>query len=1101
MMAQENPQEVSVQPDLYKVANRGLGISAVSKDQYSLGKWVSDQGNDLWALVSAIPQTLISAGKGLVDAPADIKKIIDDYQDLQRFKDLDGSVDPWDATTEAIKNTSSDIWRGITEHYRDHDGNITAKSAALAPVKRPLMVGLDLLTLLSAGSAAGIRMSPTLGRLGELAGAGKAGELAEMYAAKFKKYGDMPYEYAASGLRKLENTKLVNKIEKTFGFDPDTRARAKLGASAYMRTKRDGLEFQRAVESKKVRPEMAVAIRDIIRGNFKGTLKATLAKMTPDERGFLVNLAKSERFMSEEMIDTGFMFESGKYSKRLKAAAKVRHLAGERRKELLDTLIDETGAPIPDEDIASILKYKYGEDATLGDLSKSELASAKAAFKESKSEFDLTKSLPENADLKDVDFDDLFLSHQRDTDPKSLSMGEAIERELLGRTLHDFVKPGLKQKASSAGFGGRYYPGKGEMDDIQKAFKKSFFTRLEALAKQRQWQAMIGDSARPWSGKADDLLPGYSELPKYYKSLIDNQQIITGAAVHRAVSMKADDLMKAGVPVEKIGLRIAEDILPDVERAVDATVKEMFDPKGQMQVPKEIARAMEIDLAPTGGPLKVYDTLLNKWRYIVLNWSIRYYANNLIGNAVLTALAGEDPLRPSPFALKYKPAEATFAQTASDFPDFMAQFSLTKGKQRLDKLFDKATYYTDRMPRELLLDRFMQRALKERELLDHMVKRFGIHDEASMMQLAYMARDTVLKLKTELASGSGVKLQARTGGVRTFKGRKAKMAALRRAVVDSARREQLMRKLKPIADRVEKAIGDMERFLGAYGRLTAFERNYVRRVIPFWTFQKTMYQLLYFMPLIRPKTTWLWNVMGQMAMDSFNDMRLPDRYKDAAFIGVDENGMLQFLRSGGMNPFEMISKRRYNNIPGLTSFGGLPIPGLLDPLQNPLFSLAHKAVGGYDQWSRVEKPGKREMVDSMGRFWNIDEQGNIRQVSPQKPLVEGLYELVPQLSLINDMMAEAGFPVFNQGPKIVRLPSGRTITPRYLRDSMVKFITGMSIDEVDERSIRIQEVRRRISLIRDIMRRAMMEPDPEQREQIRKVAAHVIANINKSRLR
>ena len=214
-----------------------------------------------------------------------------------------------------------------------------------------------------------------------------------------------------------------------------------------------------------------------------------------------------------------------------------------------------------------------------------------------------------------------------------------------------------------------------------------------------------------------------------------------------------------------------------------------------------------------------------------------------------------------------------------------------------------------------------------------------------------------------------------------------------------ARREAL----EPFRNIAEKVVERTETFFGNYGRLHPISREYIRRVIPFWTWTSTMFALGFQLPFLRPRRTFMWHHFGKMMIDSLGDDRLPNRYRSMLPIGGDENGNVIFLRIGGFNPFERFTERG--------QVAGVPIPGFINPTTNPFVKIAIESTGGYDTF--LEKPfvGMTDFVSLNGTVWRLDsDSGRIEPIIPQKPIIASLLNQMPHMKLIGELLAGAGLP-------------------------------------------------------------------------------------------
>ena len=281
-------------------------------------------------------------------------------------------------------------------------------------------------------------------------------------------------------------------------------------------------------------------------------------------------------------------------------------------------------------------------------------------------------------------------------------------------------------------------------------------------------------------------------------------------------------------------------------------------------------------------------------------------------------------------------------------------------------------------------------------------------------------------------------------------------------LVRGAAEEINSNELRKLAMPVEEAVQNMERFLGAYGKLTPFERKYIRRWInPFWTFQKTMFKLLWQMPLLRPRATAMLHRVVQLALESFDDDRLPASLKGYVVLGSTYSGKLIFGRVGSFNPFEA---------GGIREIARAPIPALLDPRLNPVVSIIHRAMGGYDAWD-APQPLRRgeEFMDAAGRVWRWDsDTGSAEMVTPSKNIMELVGEAaVPQWSMFNDLMASVGFQVPGPGPKLYKSPDGTIINPRAWWYAAGRSL-GVPVESEELWRIDAREKRARYNKIKDV---------------------------------
>jgi len=222
---------------------------------------------------------------------------------------------------------------------------------------------------------------------------------------------------------------------------------------------------------------------------------------------------------------------------------------------------------------------------------------------------------------------------------------------------------------------------------------------------------------------------------------------------------------------------------------------------------------------------------------------------------------------------------------------------------------------------------------------------------------------------------------------------------------DIARLSELQarkRALQPYANIAEQVVSRMEGFFGNYGRLHPIEREYIRRVIPFWTFSKTVFQLAFQLPFLRTKQAFLWHQFAKMMIDSVGDDRLPNRFRNYLPIGGDEEGNIVFLDLRNINPFEKATK--------FSSLGGVGgIPQFMDPRNNPLVKIAVESIGGYDLFTEKPMVTPDQFVSLNGTVWQFDpDTGKIESIIPQKPIVDSLFQQIPHMRILSEILEASG---------------------------------------------------------------------------------------------
>ena len=294
----------------------------------------------------------------------------------------------------------------------------------------------------------------------------------------------------------------------------------------------------------------------------------------------------------------------------------------------------------------------------------------------------------------------------------------------------------------------------------------------------------------------------------------------------------------------------------------------------------------------------------------------------------------------------------------------------------------------------------------------------------------------------------------------------------------AARREAL----KPAAAMVEKAVDEMERFLGNYGRQHPITRTWIRRAIPFWTFAKTMNKLLFTLPFVAPKKAFLWNHYAKMMIDGANDDRLPPRFRNHIPIGGTADGEIIFMRVGGFNPFEAAS---------VTQMGGNTIPKLIDPAANPFVKALIETRGGYDTFTEKPFTGPTDYVSLDGTVWRFTPGTNVLEpVIPQKPIIASLLGQIPHVKVIQEMLD--GF----EGTRGIANNTRRDPEGNYLYDRSPMWAAsralGFPITVSDPERVKMQHQ----MIVRGMMKRfgsAMRRTDPETQVKLQ----HILESLGR----
>jgi hypothetical protein len=106
------------------------------------------------------------------------------------------------------------------------------------------------------------------------------------------------------------------------------------------------------------------------------------------------------------------------------------------------------------------------------------------------------------------------------------------------------------------------------------------------------------------------------------------------------------------------------------------------------------------------------------------------------------------------------------------------------------------------------------------------------------------------------------------------------------------------------------------------------------------------------------------------------------------------------MKIGGFNPFEAVK---------MSSMGGVPIPGFIDPTANPLIKLVIESKGGFDTFTEKPFIKPTDFVHLDGTVYRYDPTTKtVEKVIPQKPIVEGLLQQIPHVRIAKELLDGLG---------------------------------------------------------------------------------------------
>lgn len=149
-----------------------------------------------------------------------------------------------------------------------------------------------------------------------------------------------------------------------------------------------------------------------------------------------------------------------------------------------------------------------------------------------------------------------------------------------------------------------------------------------------------------------------------------------------------------------------------------------------------------------------------------------------------------------------------------------------------------------------------------------------------------------------------VRREKRKGKVRTAGSAVvASSFAMNRMVDDFSRTAVMLRNVDKMGD-IEKAMVETLKTMGDFGKMSVTERAVIRRVLPFWAWQREITKISTRLPVHHPyRVAWFLHLGGNLGGGAQEQNALPDWAKGSIPIGNDKMLRLAFL-----NPFGDVSE-------------------------------------------------------------------------------------------------------------------------------------------------------------------------------------------------
>lgn len=462
-----------------------------------------------------------------------------------------------------------------------------------------------------------------------------------------------------------------------------------------------------------------------------------------------------------------------------------------------------------------------------------------------------------------------------------------------------------------------------------------------------------------------------------------------------------NEKLRKGLKKELQDLSLDRDAIVKLVSKNDTAEAKLFRAKGGgsinsanwvMQIPKGVADGIMATLRPNTSvntAVKVlWDSPLQLWRTLVLNYSGRWHVNNFFGNAMLNVLSGT--LNPIDYV---RAGKILGVRLAERFPRAIGtpteavmklmgvtkeQFNTARGwanmmPPELYGTFAKAENYPLHLPEAAVGNM----AKLQASILNNRVSRAFVKGATASADLNSLV-DQFFRDAQFFKIARGQIRKESTGAI--------KKLVKSFYVSDDAMFDFAARMNSETATKMVKEIGE---WLPDYTRLlNETEKRVVRRIVPFYSWYKHMIKTSFMIPLKHPKRAALIGLIGKIGSD-LNDQDLRE-------AGLDPNDVRQVARwlkgtirwgEGERGP-KFLSVRALNPLNTVAE-----LSGSLGSALDPRIQTAIEHVIGYDLFTKRPLPTKVVIGDD----------GVPREVSGQS-LMDDLIGLTPQTEFIRRLI-------------------------------------------------------------------------------------------------
>lgn len=532
-----------------------------------------------------------------------------------------------------------------------------------------------------------------------------------------------------------------------------------------------------------------------------------------------------------------------------------------------------------------------------------------------------------------------------------------------------------------------------------------------------------------------------------------------------------------------------------------------------------VRRIIAMEFSKAGGPLgiflRAYDRLLNIFKSTATILNPKWYTGNVIGDAMLSVVAGVTmgDFKTAQRLMDYLPPHlrkgmGTLARDAGQIDKLQ---SLTQFVQGVDnatragiitkelsaklKASGNAFYATEDALRPIVsapfnlseaqvaiqkLNEEIARAVPAIRNIDHAIEKRQARIAKVTPKLEAIRAKRPTEARSALYAEAKKQVEAWNQDLRILDSQRSAAIADYRATWSKLReRSANVPELQAQTAQFREAERVANAFVGNYNAMDPIEQAVFRRIVPFYTWVKAMSMLAFRLPFMRPGATFAWDRYAAAMASMSGDDELPEWLAGYFPVMTRQNGDTVWARLATFNPAQGVK---------LSSFGDVGIPNILAFWeQNPFIATGYKLIGGKTVFDRGTIPYGEPMVSiGNGDIYEMTEDGKLREVIPQAPLVSSLVHMFPATQLVEQLLTpyQVGEHTALGFPKPIMNPDGSPKYPRELTEMLASpFLKLMSRNR--EELIRSEKVkvRQAVEQYRNLYRRA----DPDQREFIKEV--------------